>query len=125
MTKIVTFTIAFLLLFLTAGIACDGGCDDNELIRVYACNWTEREMAVVIAPFDINQKWHTFILPKQSCIGKPEKYTGTVVPNCREMYLLPGLYKIYFRYDGEENYKVRTIKLCHKMPQPVELDFEE
>ena len=101
----------------------------QDPIRVYACNWTEREIDYyIVQQYHDSSAWcyiHHSVLPPQAAMGKPENYRGTVVPNCDELYLQCGQYRIQWRYVGDTDWKDREVKICHKMPQPIELDFEE
>ena len=122
MIKIVALTVAFLLSFMTAGIACDNECKDNDPIRVYACNWTDQEILVHVSKDGKLQ--HYFVLPKSSTIGNPDLYRGTLAPNCFEMWLSKGQYNAKYKYKDSDEWKFTPFKVCPKMPQPIELDFE-
>ena len=104
-------------------------CGD-EPIRVYACNWTERELDVMVLPDPDNHRsvvprGHFFTLRESSTMNKPSNYTSSLVPNCFEMYLVCGHYDVYFRYVDDQEFKTKKLKVCARMPQPIELDFEE
>ena len=97
-----------------------GNCKVDEMID----GLKSKYMEVLILPTAAKDKVDYFMLEPEQHIGKPEKYSGNLAPNCRELRLPCGLYEVKWRYWLDKAWKSMEVKICHKMKQPFTLDFE-
>ena len=123
--QVITALIWFFALCVLGYVLTHAECKSDP-VKGYACNWTQEQMDVMIVPHDGNKskRAYVFTLEPESSMGKPYCYNTTHPPNVYKLELPCGMYDVKWKYAKDTVWKSREVKICHKMRQPFELDFE-